>query len=99
MVFLLCLAWLSSLDRVAFHKKHPSDVYVLDRRPSFAASVKCKARKKGCEYREMFPLTATLPKQCPRCAAGIDVTRNDSADYAWFCFGPGRGNRWWILEG
>jgi len=98
--FLLRLAWLSSLDRVAFHKKHPSDVYVLDRRPSFAASLKCKARKKtGCTYRTMLALSAVRPKACPLCGAGIDVTTNDSADYAWFCFGPGRGNRWWILEG
>jgi hypothetical protein len=103
--FLLRLAWLSSLDRVAFHLKHPSDVHVLDRRPSFAASIKCKARKpkKGdmkepCTFRMMLPLTASRPKECPLCGAGIDVTTNDSADYAWFVFGQGRGNRWWILE-
>ncbi|MEO6575502.1 MAG: hypothetical protein ABIP89_16760, partial [Polyangiaceae bacterium] len=25
--------------------------------------------------------------------------KSDSCAYAWFCFGPGRGNRWSILEG
>lgn len=62
-VFLLRLAWMASQGRVAFHRAHPSDVYVLPKRPSFTGD-----------------------------------GRSDSADYAWFCFGPGRGGRWSVLE-
>lgn len=32
---LLRLAWLEGLKRVAFHREHPANVYVLPRRPSF----------------------------------------------------------------
>lgn len=60
--FLLRLAWLAGLKRSAFHKAHPSDVYVLPKRPSFTG--------KG----------------------------TDSADYAWFVWGPGRGGSWQVLD-
>lgn len=33
--FLLRLAWMAGMKRAAFHRAHPSDVYVLPRRPSF----------------------------------------------------------------
>ncbi|MDP9037111.1 MAG: hypothetical protein M3O50_20120 [Myxococcota bacterium] len=33
--FLLRLNWLGSLKRAAFHREHPSDIYVIPRRPSF----------------------------------------------------------------
>lgn len=61
--FLLRLAWMAGQKRAAFHRAHPSDVYVLSRRPSFTANGK-----------------------------------SDSAEYAWFCFGPGRGGRWFVLD-
>ena len=61
-VFLLRLAWMAGQRRAIFHRAHPSDVYVLSRRPSFTG--------RGC----------------------------DSADYAWFAFGPGRGGRWQVLD-
>jgi len=34
-VMLLRLAWMASQARADFHQKHPSDVYVLSKRPSF----------------------------------------------------------------
>ena len=60
---LLRLAFLETAKRTAFHKAHPSDVYVFANRPSFT-----------------------------------DGTSTDSAAYAWFCWGKGRGNRWELLE-
>lgn len=47
--------------RADFHRRHPSDVFVLPRRPSFTGG-------------------------------GTDAT-----EYAWFVWGPGRGNRWYVL--
>lgn len=41
--FLLRLNWLASQGRADFHRKHPCDVYVLPRRPSFAHSGKTDA--------------------------------------------------------
>lgn len=58
---LLRLAWLAGQKRAEFHRQHPSDVYVLSKRPSFTG-------------------------------AGTD-----SADYAWFVWGPDRGGRWFVL--
>lgn len=58
---LLRLAFLASRKRVSFHQEHPSDLYVLSRRPSFTGG------------------------------------GTDSADYGWFVWGPGRGNRWFLL--
>jgi hypothetical protein len=59
---LLRLNWLASQRRAAFHRTHPSDVYVLPRRPSFVRGT------------------------------------TDATDYGWFVWGPGRGNRWSILD-
>lgn len=59
---LLRLNWLASKSRREFHRKHPSDIYVLTKRPSFTGR-------------------------------GTDAT-----DYAWFVFGPDRGNRWFPLN-
>lgn len=60
---LLRLAWMAGQARASFHTEHPSDVYVLSRRPSFTGG------------------------------------GTDSADYAWFVWGPGRGGRWSVLGG
>lgn len=38
--FLLRLGWLASRSRVAFHREHPCDVYVLPKRPSFTGNGK-----------------------------------------------------------
>lgn len=60
--FLLRLPFLEGQKRAEFHKKHPADIYVFAKRPSFTLG-------------------------------GTDATA-----YAWFVWGPGRGNRWSILE-
>lgn len=62
-VMLLRLNWLGSQKRAAFHREHPSDVFVLPRRPGFTEDGK-----------------------------------TDATEYAWFAWGPGRGNRWYVLD-
>lgn len=94
--FLLRLAWLASDGRVDFHKAHPSDAYVLPKRPSFAASLKCI---RPCGWTIIQEIDAPRPSLCPQCEFGkVRVTTSDSADYGWFVWGPARGNRWDILE-
>lgn len=61
--FLLRLNWLASKKRAAFHRAHPSDVFVLPKRPSFT-----------------------------------DDGRTDATEYAWFVWGKGRGNQWFLLD-
>lgn len=60
---LLRLGFMAGQKRAPWHRANPSDVYVLPKRPSFAANGK-----------------------------------TDASEYAWFCFGPGRGGRWQVLE-
>ncbi len=104
--FLLRLAFICTEDRHQFHRDNPSDLFPLVQRPSFAASLKCKRRpnrKKNdptpvCGWKLLLPIDDPRPKQCPLCGAGVDCTTSDSADYAWFVFGPGRGNRWGLLS-
>lgn len=96
---LLRLAFMASIERQAFHNERPADVFVLPRRPSFAASLKCsKKRETGCTYAEILPLKAPRPKACPLCGAKVSVTTNDSADYAWFVWSWGCGGRWKTLD-
>jgi hypothetical protein len=92
---LLRLNFLGSQERAAFWREHPADVYVLPRRPSFAASLKCK---KKCGWAATLPLDVERPKACPVCGAGVSVTTSDSCEYAWFVWGPGRGGRWEVLQ-
>jgi hypothetical protein len=94
--FLLRLAFLESAGRAQFHREHPSDVYVLSNRPSFAASLKCK-EKKACRWAHTQVLEAPRPRACPLCGAGVTCTTTDSCAYGWFVFGPGRGGRWALL--
>lgn len=94
---LLPLPWLGSQKRAAFHRAHPSDIYVVPR-PEFAASMSCTEKKRGCEYRETLEIEAPRPRECPRCGASTQCTTTDSIEYAWFCWGPGRGNRWYRLD-
>ena len=94
---LLRLNWLGSQERAAFHRAHPSDILLLPKRPEFTASMSCTAKKKGCTYRETLPIEAPRPKNCPKCGAKTACSTTDSIEYAWFVWGPGRGNRWSIL--
>lgn len=96
---LLRLSWLASGERKTFHEAHPCDVYVMSRRPAFAASLKCKPKEgRSCGWHVMQALDAERVKACPDCGSHVSVTTSDSADYGWFVFGPGRGNRWFMLE-
>lgn len=92
---LLRLAFLASEKRRVFHQKRPSDLFILPKRPSFCVVVRCKAK---CGWEVMLSPEARLPRLCVSCHGPVVVTRTDSADYAWFLYGPGRGGRWSILE-
>lgn len=101
---LLAMQFLSSADRAPFHLKHPSRVYVLSRRPSFCATLKCKnsgktGTGKACTFKKQQPLEDERPKACPLCGAKVDVTTNDSATYAWFVWGvlPKHEHTWTVI--
>lgn len=94
---LLRLNWLGSQERAAFHRAHPSDILLLPKRPEFTASMSCSAKKQGCAYRATLPIEAPRPRDCPACGARTQCSTTDSIEYAWFVWGPGRGNRWSIL--
>lgn len=91
---LLRMNWLASQDRMAFHRENPADLFVLSRRPSFCASLKCKA----CGWGDVQRLDALRARACPLCGGKVVVTTSDSTEYAWFVWGPGRGGRWQILS-
>jgi hypothetical protein len=96
--FLLRLNWLASETRRAFHAANPCDLIVMPRRPSFAQFCSCTV----CAWKATLPASAPRPQWCPECArsAGghsvgkspIKVSTTDSTEYAWFVWGPGRGN-------
>jgi predicted RNA methylase len=97
---LLRLAWLSSAERNAFHREHPSDLIVLPKRPSFAKFVSCGGRVHAggnklipCGWKEALPPDAPTPKACPDCSGKVKASTSDSADYGWFIWGPGRSGR------
>ncbi len=93
---LLRLNYLGSDKRAAFWRATPPDVFVLPRRPSFAAALKCK--NKACGWKRTLPIDAIRPHVCPACCGPYTVSTTDSCEYAWMCWGPGRGGRWGVLE-
>jgi hypothetical protein len=94
---LLRLCWLASQDRASFHRDRPSDIYVLPSRPEFVMSCSCGMKPK-CRWSEMRAIGSPRPKACGGCSGKASVSTSDAADYAWFVWGPGRGNRWSILR-
>ncbi len=99
--FLLRLNWLASMERSDFHKKNPCDLFILPRRPSFCASLKCAGmggKDKGCGWHVVQRLEAPRARECPTCGGKVKITTSDSTEYGWFCWGPNRGNRWWLLD-
>ena len=98
-VALLRLAFLESQERVAFHREHPSDVFVLPKRPSFCASLRCAgAPALMCSWATRQAIDAPRPKACPVCGSRLAVSDSDSAAYAWFRWGGGSpGGSWAIL--
>lgn len=93
---LLRLNYLGSQERAPFWRANPCDVDILPKRPSFAASLKCK--EKGCGWAVTQLLEEPRAKACPVCSGKVVVTTTDSCEYAWFTWGPGRGQRWSILD-
>lgn len=89
---LLRLAFLEGKARASFHRAFPSDVIVLSKRPSFVASVVCAAK---CGWSVQLPPNAARPVAC-ECGAKVRTHTSDSAAYAWFVWGEGRGNRWTV---
>lgn len=92
----------ASMERVPFHRAHPSDLHVLPRRPQFAKVVHCVGKgrkpKDGCGWHVMIRVEDTAPKRCPSCDGKRASNSSDSTEYAWFAFGAGRGGHWSILD-
>lgn len=98
---LLRLNWLASQERIAFHKAHPSDVYVLPIRPSFTECLRWKIERCPLFVIDRNPRPNKKPKRCQLEAghAGECITiGTDACEYGWFVWGPGRGNRWFLLN-
>ncbi len=82
---LLRLAFLASMDRRAWFRKHePSCLFVLSKRPSFVMSVTCSAK---CGYKKLIPIESKRPTTCELCGKPVKIATSDSADYAWFYWG------------
>lgn len=97
--FLLRLGWLASAERADFHRRNPCDLIILPKRPSFAKFASCAGHKKRpsmpppCDWNQAYLPNEPHPKVCPGCGCPTKVVTSDSADYAWFIWGPGRGGR------
>lgn len=98
-VLLQRVNWLASLDRVEFWRQHAADAWLLPKRPSFAASLKCgrvdtKGKPDPCGWKVVQYLDSPRPRDCPGtfdgapCQAKVLCTTNDSIEYAWFHFHP-----------
>lgn len=98
---LLRASWHIPECRAQFGRRHPFDIGFLRKRPSFAASLKCGGdgpkRRNHCDWAVIQQIDDPRPSACPQCGKKVDVTTNDSADYAWFITGPGRGGRFFVL--
>lgn len=99
---LLRLNFLASAERRGFLRAHPPDVYVLSQRPSFAVSVRCNPPKDigkvSCGWKVSLAPDTDAPKLCPTCGEKTSKSTSDSSDYAFMCWGPGRGGHWYLLE-
>ena len=107
--FLLRLNFLGAQERASFHKEHPADIFALPKRPGFVMAVSCKKNQPhglppGCGWAEVIPyepdgtLSRPAPERCPSCNGVLQKSSSDATEYAWFVWGPGRGNRWGILD-
>ncbi len=84
---------LASKGRFDWWEKYPAHMRVLDKRPSFAKSIKCSLGKDNCSYQEVIPVYETRKKHCPVCAEnGVESktteTSSDSNEYGFFEWGP-----------
>ena len=93
-IHLLRLNFLGTERRNKFFQSNMPDVYVVPNRISFALSVSCaNNRKTGCDFAVILPLTAEVPRRCPKCGARTRVSTTDSIEYGWFVWTPERGRR------
>ncbi len=92
------LNYLGSLDRAPFWRAYPPELLILPRRPSFAASLKCKRKAfPVCGWKATMMLDDDLPRACPMCGAQVSKVTTDSVEYAWFLWGF-RAGTWSIAE-
>lgn len=90
-VFLLLrLNFLGAQHRRDWWRQHePSALFILSERPDFVMSVKCVFEAgSSCGWRAMLPIESERPKQCPHCGNRVKISTSDSAEYAWFYWGP-----------
>lgn len=98
--FLLAIDWASSRERKAWHRAHPSDIHVLERRPSFGKFERpCRACRGTGFVDPARPDEAGGGARCSKCRGkGVLISGTDSKQYAWFVWGLGLGGRWSILD-
>jgi hypothetical protein len=88
--FLMRLNFLGAQKRAAFWRKHPCDVWVLPKRPSFAVFLSCMSTDLTdvpCAWKASFPPGSTLPTFCPSCGnPKLKKCTSDATEYAWFHF-------------
>jgi len=94
-ISLLRLNYLGTEDRNEFFQNNMPDVYVIPDRVSFAISMTCMNKRKGCKWGRIVAISShvRIPKQCPKCGHRIRVSSADSIEYAWFCWGPERNRK------
>ena len=83
---------LATKGRFDWWEKYPAHMRVLDKRPSFAKSIKCSTGKDNCSYQELIPVYEKRKMLCPVCAEqAIDSktteVTSDSVEYAFFEWG------------
>lgn len=97
LALLLRLNWLGSEDRSEWLRANTPSVYVLSKRPPFAASIKCiggappkviDAHFGPCGFKQTLSLDAARPKRCPECDGKIRTTTTDATEYAWMVWRP-----------
>ncbi len=86
---LLPVGSLASKGRFDWWEKYPAHMRILDKRPSFAKSVKCSTGKDRCSYQVLIAVDEKHAKVCPQCDAPTTVTSSDSNEYGFFEWGPG----------
>lgn len=85
---LLPVGSLASKGRFDWWEKYPAHMRILDKRPSFAKSVKCSTGKDNCSYQVLIAIDETHEKVCPLCGEATTMTSSDSNEYGFFEWGP-----------
>jgi len=85
---LLPVGSLASKGRFDWWEKYPAHMRILDKRPSFAKSVKCSTGKDNCSYQVLVATDESHEKICPLCGESTTMTSSDSNEYGFFEWGP-----------